>query len=258
MDRLTRRGCIQGTLAALAGANSALPAFAAPEKKKPGKPGIKFAELYGSPRSRDVKLSKQIGVNYAIAGVGLSRVPPRAVRRRAPEAQGWFRRSRNSDRRCREPSRRRRENQTRRGRPRRGNRELQVGHRGAEQGRHQDDLLQLHGRTGLVPHPDESAGARRRPHQRVRYRGRKGPGKHPLGRSQRREDVGQHHLLRQGGDAGRRKIRGGDGPASRRSADFAAARHRAHPYQRPARIAASWTSSRAGSTASRTARRTSA
>ncbi len=74
MNRLTRRGCIQGTLAALAGANTALPAFPAPEKQKPRKPGIKFAELFGSPRSRDVKLAKQIGVNYAIAGVGLSRV----------------------------------------------------------------------------------------------------------------------------------------------------------------------------------------
>ncbi len=73
MNRLTRRGALQGTLATLAGASSALPAFAAPEKQKPGKPGIKFAELYSSPRSRDVRLSRQIGVNYAIAGVGLSR-----------------------------------------------------------------------------------------------------------------------------------------------------------------------------------------
>lgn len=74
MTRTTRRGCIQGTLAALAGAVAApgLPAVAAPAKT--GKPGIKFAELFYSPQSRDVKLAKQIGVNYAIAGVGLGRV----------------------------------------------------------------------------------------------------------------------------------------------------------------------------------------
>lgn len=74
MNRLTRRGCIQGTFAALAGSHSAAPALGAPEKWKPRKPGMKFAELFGSPRSRDVRLAKQVGVNYAIAGAGLGRV----------------------------------------------------------------------------------------------------------------------------------------------------------------------------------------
>ncbi|HOK48350.1 MAG TPA: hypothetical protein PLK67_20565, partial [Bryobacteraceae bacterium] len=74
MKQLTRRGCIQGTLAALAGAHTAVPALGAPEKWKPSKPGIKFAELFYSPQSRDVRLAKQVGVNYAIAGVNLGRV----------------------------------------------------------------------------------------------------------------------------------------------------------------------------------------
>ena len=72
MTQLTRRDCIQGTLAAFAGAGSALPALAAPPKSKKG--GMKLAELFGSPRSRDVKLARQVGVTHAIASTGLGRV----------------------------------------------------------------------------------------------------------------------------------------------------------------------------------------
>jgi len=72
MTQLTRRGCMSGTLAAFAGAGSALPALAAPPKSKKG--GMKLAELFGSPSSRDVKLARQAGVTHAIASTGLGRV----------------------------------------------------------------------------------------------------------------------------------------------------------------------------------------
>ena len=62
MANLTRRGCFQGALAALA----------APSKTMQG--GMKLAEVFGSPQSRDVKLARQIGITHAIAGVGLGRV----------------------------------------------------------------------------------------------------------------------------------------------------------------------------------------
>ena len=65
MAHPSRRDCIQGTLAAFAGAGSALPALAGPSKSAKG--GMKLAELFGSPRSRDVKLARQVG-----AGVGVS------------------------------------------------------------------------------------------------------------------------------------------------------------------------------------------
>lgn len=74
MTDLTRRNCIQGTLAALAaaGAGPALAVPAAPPKTRQG--GMKLAEIFGAPRSRDVKLAKQIGINHVIAGAGLGRV----------------------------------------------------------------------------------------------------------------------------------------------------------------------------------------
>jgi mannonate dehydratase len=74
MIELTRRDCIQGTLAALAGAGAgpALPALTAVPNTD--KSGIKLAEVFGSAQSPDVKLAKQIGINYAITGGGLNRV----------------------------------------------------------------------------------------------------------------------------------------------------------------------------------------
>jgi mannonate dehydratase len=74
MAELTRRHCIQGTLAALAGAGvgPASPVLAASPKTNKG--GMKLAEIFGSPRSRDIKLAKQIGINHVIAGPGLGRV----------------------------------------------------------------------------------------------------------------------------------------------------------------------------------------
>ena len=72
MAHPSRRDCIQGTLAAFAGAGSALPALAGPPKSPKG--GMKLAELFGSPASRDVKLARQVGVTHAIASAGLGRV----------------------------------------------------------------------------------------------------------------------------------------------------------------------------------------
>ena len=71
---LTRRNCLQGTLATLAGAGagSLSPALAVPARTRKG--GFQLAELFGSPKSRDVKLARQIGVTHAIAGGGLGRV----------------------------------------------------------------------------------------------------------------------------------------------------------------------------------------
>jgi mannonate dehydratase len=73
MARLTRRECMQGTLAGLAGAGLTLPASARPVT--PSARGFKLAELFSNPASVDVKIAKQVGVNYVIAGMTLSRVP---------------------------------------------------------------------------------------------------------------------------------------------------------------------------------------
>lgn len=71
MSRFTRRDCIQGSLAALAAAGAS-PAVAA--RAPSGKEGMKLCELFGNPRSRDVKLARQIGITHAIASAGLGRV----------------------------------------------------------------------------------------------------------------------------------------------------------------------------------------
>jgi mannonate dehydratase len=70
MTKLTRRNCIQGTLAALAGAP--LPALAIPIV--PASTGFKLSELFGNPASQDVKIARQVGVNYVIAGMPFGRV----------------------------------------------------------------------------------------------------------------------------------------------------------------------------------------
>ena len=74
MSRLTRRNCIRGALAAVAAAP-------APGAKTRG-PGIKLAEIFGSGQAAKLRLARQIGINHAIAGVGLGRVP----REQYPEA----------------------------------------------------------------------------------------------------------------------------------------------------------------------------
>ena len=65
MSHLTRRNCIRGTLAAVA----AVGAPAAPAR------GIKLAEIFGSGQTSKLRLARQIGINHAIAGVSLGRVP---------------------------------------------------------------------------------------------------------------------------------------------------------------------------------------
>ena len=74
MADLTRRACIQGTLATLASACAVTssPALASPPAAK--RVGFQLAELFGNPASQDVKIAKQLGVTHVIAGMGLGRV----------------------------------------------------------------------------------------------------------------------------------------------------------------------------------------
>jgi mannonate dehydratase len=68
MPRITRRDCLQGTLATLAAANSA--SAATPTRKPtPGRPGIKLAEILNPGQTDRFRLLAQIGVTHAIAGV---------------------------------------------------------------------------------------------------------------------------------------------------------------------------------------------
>jgi D-mannonate dehydratase len=74
MPKLTRRACIQSTLAtlAVAGAGGSLPA-AAP-KPAAGRIGFQLSELFGNPTSQDIIIARQLGVTHVIAGMGLGRV----------------------------------------------------------------------------------------------------------------------------------------------------------------------------------------
>jgi mannonate dehydratase len=74
MKPATRRDCLQGTLAALAGAMTPYPASAVASVPVRNARGFQLTEIFGSPRSRDVKLAKQIGINHVIAGANLGRV----------------------------------------------------------------------------------------------------------------------------------------------------------------------------------------
>jgi mannonate dehydratase len=69
MPQITRRNCIEGTLAALAGA----PAISSATPATGGKGGFQLAEIFGSPKSRDISLAKQIGITHVIAGMNLAR-----------------------------------------------------------------------------------------------------------------------------------------------------------------------------------------
>mgnify|MGYP001032597539 CR=1 FL=1 len=76
MAELTRRNCIQGTLATLAGSGVApvLPALAAPgaQARRPAAPfrgGIRLALALGLGQEQRFKLARQIGVNHAIVSV---------------------------------------------------------------------------------------------------------------------------------------------------------------------------------------------
>ncbi len=70
MSKITRRNCIQGTLAALTAAG--LPAASATPRTNT-KGGIKFAIALGLRQGSRLQGAKQIGVNYAIAGASLGR-----------------------------------------------------------------------------------------------------------------------------------------------------------------------------------------
>src|SRR5688572_26593187 len=86
MDKITRRTTIATALGALAvnNAASAAPAkvdslaLGTPKRvPPPGKAGIQFALMQGVGEDHKARLGKQLGVNYAISGMGgaLNRVP---------------------------------------------------------------------------------------------------------------------------------------------------------------------------------------
>jgi len=70
----SRRKMIQGSVATLAGAGTAPTAPAKTTRKSNNKGCFYFTELLGNPESNDVTISKQVGVNWVIAGGGLGRV----------------------------------------------------------------------------------------------------------------------------------------------------------------------------------------
>jgi len=72
MSKITRRSCLQGTLAGLVAAKSTLPALAIPYR--PSKTGFKLCELFNNPQSIDVAIARQIGVNHVITGMGFAKV----------------------------------------------------------------------------------------------------------------------------------------------------------------------------------------
>jgi mannonate dehydratase len=74
MPEITRRECIQGTLATMAGAitGTSLPALAA--QRESNRIGFQLCELFGDPASQDVVIARQLGVNHVIASTTLSRV----------------------------------------------------------------------------------------------------------------------------------------------------------------------------------------
>ena len=74
MTPINRRKCMQGTLTMMAGAMAAGTPHTVASPPKTSSNGFKLAEIFGSPRSRDVRLASQIGVNHVIAGAGLGQV----------------------------------------------------------------------------------------------------------------------------------------------------------------------------------------
>ena len=81
MTKFTRRHCIQGALAGLAGAGVATvspveAASSARETASPDRGSIKLAELFGPGEHSKLRLARQIGIEHAIVGVSsaLSRV----------------------------------------------------------------------------------------------------------------------------------------------------------------------------------------
>jgi mannonate dehydratase len=73
---VSRRRYLQGSVATLvgAGAGAALPASAKTTRTSPNKGCFYLTELLPGPESSDVKIARQIGVNYVITGGGLANV----------------------------------------------------------------------------------------------------------------------------------------------------------------------------------------
>lgn len=74
--KVSRRKYIQSSVATLvgAGAGTVLPAFSKTTKTSSNKGCFYLTELLGNPQSTDVKIAKQVGVNWVITGGGLGRV----------------------------------------------------------------------------------------------------------------------------------------------------------------------------------------
>ena len=81
MSRISRRKCIQGTLATLTAAGVSRPGRAATStplrKASGGRKGIQLAELFALDEDHKIRLAAQIGITHAIAGVlpALSKAP---------------------------------------------------------------------------------------------------------------------------------------------------------------------------------------
>jgi mannonate dehydratase len=74
MAKLTRRSCIQGTLATLAVACAPVSSSLFASTSADRRSGFQLSELFSDPASQDVKIARQLGVNNVIAGMQLSRV----------------------------------------------------------------------------------------------------------------------------------------------------------------------------------------
>jgi mannonate dehydratase len=74
--KVSRRRYIQGSVAALvgAGAGTVLPASAKTTKTSSNKGCFYLTELLGNPQSADVKIARQVGVNWVITGGGIGGV----------------------------------------------------------------------------------------------------------------------------------------------------------------------------------------
>jgi len=77
MSRITRRHCIQGTLAAVAGTAARPAAAATPARVRVQGKGIKLAMALGLNDPQRLVLARQVGLNYVVAGVSgqLGKVP---------------------------------------------------------------------------------------------------------------------------------------------------------------------------------------
>ena len=72
--KLSRRNYIRGSVATLVGAGAAGPASAKTTKRSNNKGCFYLTELLGDPQSNDVKIARQVGLSWVIAGGGLGRV----------------------------------------------------------------------------------------------------------------------------------------------------------------------------------------